>query len=141
MDSPSSRLLAVPSRCSVCSRSKPAHPYQSLRSFANTVTLFRADFPSLNDVKGAFNVSSASDIQESCDKFKSLAPSSQGGNGKIQGKFDCVPLNAKATEETGNGSGSGGGDSGNSKDAASGVTLNTALLALAGIACLVQAFL
>lgn len=116
---------------------------QSLVLFRVFANLTRAAFPALNDVKGAFNVSSSADIQESCDKFKTLAPSSQGGNGKIQGKFLCVPLNEKAKDETGDGTGSGSGSgSGSSKkDAASGVSLNTALLALGGLVGLAQALL
>ena len=87
-------------------------------------------------------MSSRADIKESCDKFKTLAPSSQGGNGKIQGKFECIPLNDKATEETGDGTGSGGSSGGSTKkDAAAGLTLNTALLAVGGLVGLAQALL
>lgn len=119
-----------------------------LKTVGGAVKMFgsfkTAEFPALNDVKGAFNVSSTADIKESCDKFKTLAPTKQGGNGKIQGTYSCVPLNEKATEETGSGSGGSGGGSGSkdgSKDAASGVTLNTALLAIGGLVGLAQAFL
>lgn len=121
--------------------------FPSLKTIGGAVKMFgtfkEAEFPALNDVKGAFNVSSQADIQTSCDKFKTLAPSSQGGNGKIQGKFECIPLNAKAIDETGDGSSSGGsgGNSGTKKDSASGVALNTALLAIGGLVGLAQAFL
>ncbi|KAK4448272.1 hypothetical protein QBC34DRAFT_116820 [Podospora aff. communis PSN243] len=120
--------------------------FSQLKTVGGAVKMFgvfeEAEFPALNDVKGAFNVSSVADIEESCNKFKTLAPSSQGGNGKIQGRFDCVPLNAKAIDETGDGTGSGSGSgSGAKKDAAAGLTLNTALLALGGLAGLAQALL
>lgn len=42
--------------------------------------------PALNDVKGAFNIQSTGDIQETCDTdFKPLKSKS-----KIQGKYECV---------------------------------------------------
>jgi len=122
--------------------------FPALKTIGGAVKMFgsfkAAELPALNDVKGAFNVSSTEDIKESCDKFKTLAPQNQGGNGKIQGKFECIPLNEKAKDETidGNGSGSGSGSgSGTKKDAASGLSLNTALLALGGLVGLAQALL
>lgn len=45
--------------------------------------------PSLSDVIGTFNIQSTGDIQGTCDEqFKPL--STQGGSGRIQGKYTCV---------------------------------------------------
>lgn len=89
-------------------------------------------FPSLNDVKGAFDISSTNDITSSCDTFKKLAPSKQGGGGQIQGVFSCTSNNQNAnsdtggnTSTTGSGTGSSGGNS------AAGITINTGLLGIA----------
>ncbi|KAK1756862.1 hypothetical protein QBC47DRAFT_171208 [Echria macrotheca] len=98
------------------------------------------EFPALNDVKGAFDVSSTADISSSCDDFKKKASTKDGGNGQIQGTFSCTSNNANANSDTGTGtSGTTGGDK--PKDAAAGVTINTALLGLAAVAGLAQAFL
>lgn len=97
----------------------------------------KVEFPALNDVKGAFDISSTGDIQSSCDNFKKLAK--QGGGGQIQGTFSCTSHNENANEDTGTGtSGSGSGDK--KDDAASGVVLNTALLGLAAVVGIAQVF-
>lgn len=97
-------------------------------------------FPVLNDVKGAFDVSSTGDIDADCSALKKLASGKEGGGGQIQGTFSCTSNNANANSDTGTGTSGGGGGS-TKKDAASGVTLNTALLGLAAVAGFAQAFL
>lgn len=92
------------------------------------------DFPSLNDVKGAFDVSSTNDISGACDKFQKLAPSKQGGGGQIQGVYHCESNNAQANSDTGgntssSGTTGGGGKSGG--NSAAGVAINAAMLGLA----------
>lgn len=103
------------------------------------LTLNSIKFPALNDVRGAFDVSSTNDIDSSCDDFKKLAPSKQGGGGQIQGTFACTSNNENANEDTGRNTTSGGkGSSGSGKDN-SGVSLgmNTAILSLAVVGGLV----
>ncbi|KAK4121327.1 hypothetical protein N657DRAFT_577959 [Parathielavia appendiculata] len=102
------------------------------------------DFPALEDVKGAFDVSSTADIQSSCDNLLKKAPQNQGGDGKIQGTFSCTGLNENANEDTdseptgdGDVTGSNGGDDKGS--GAAGVTFNAALFGLVGIAVLASA--
>jgi len=96
------------------------------------------EFPALDNVKGAFDVSSTADIKSSCDELKKSAPRSQGGNGKIEGVFTCTANNDKANQDTsGTASGSGqvdgtNGDDG--KNCASGVVLNAALFGLVAVA-------
>lgn len=88
-------------------------------------------FPSLNDVKGAFDISSTNDIQSSCDAFKKLAPTKQGGGGQIQGVFACTSNNQNANSDTGgNTSTTGSGTGSNNGSSASGIAINTALLGL-----------
>lgn len=91
----------------------------------------------LKDVRGAFDISSTNDIDKSCDKFKELAPSKQGGGGQIQGTYSCTSNNKNANSDTGSnttgGSGSGSGDD----NAAAGVAINTAILSLAVVGGLV----
>lgn len=91
------------------------------------------EFPSLNDVKGAFDTSSTSDISASCKTLQGL--SSHGGGGQIQGTFSCTSNNATANQDTGSGtssgSGSGSGSSSGKNNTAAGVHINSALLGLA----------
>ncbi|KAK3942240.1 GPI-anchored cell wall organization protein ecm33 [Diplogelasinospora grovesii] len=99
------------------------------------------EFPALNDVKGAFDISSTADISSSCNTFQKLAPSSQGGGGQIQGTYSCTSNNANANSDTGtgtSGSGSGGSSSG-SNNTAAGLTINHALLGLAAVGGFAQA--
>lgn len=67
-----------------------------------------------------------------------LAPSSQGGNGVIQGKADCTSNNANANNDTSSSSSGGGSSgSGNGKSMAAGLSMNLAAVfsftALAGL--------
>jgi len=100
-------------------------------------------FPALENVKGAFDVSSTGNIKSSCDTLSKLAPSAQNGNGVIEGVFTCTANNDKANDDTsGTTSGSGqvdgtGGDDG--KNGAAGVVLNAALFGLVAVAGLASA--
>lgn len=60
--------------------------------------------PALKDVRGAFDLVSASDVD--CDHFSS----EHGANNVIQGQFSCT-ANADHTSTTGGGSDSGSGTS------------------------------
>ncbi len=51
---------------------------------------------------------STEDIEKSCEAFEEFAPSSDGGNGRFQGSFECVGENENANE--GNGKGKKGKD-------------------------------
>lgn len=100
------------------------------------------DFPALQNVKGAFDVSSTADITKSCDELKKSAPSNQGGNGNIEGVFDCTANNDKANEDTDSStSGSGNVDGSDSQDenGAAGLVLNAALFGLVAVAGLASA--
>lgn len=99
------------------------------------VARYSVDFPALNDVKGAFDISSTNDISAACDKFQKLAPSKQGGGGQIQGVYHCESNNAKANDDTGgntSSSGTTGGSSGNSTtgNSGAGVAVNAAMVGL-----------
>jgi len=100
----------------------------------------KAEFPALNDVKGAFDVSSTADITDTCNNFKKIASAKDGGGGQVQGTFKCTGNNANANSDTGTGT-DGSGSSGKPKDTASGVTLNTALLGVAALVGVAQMFL
>jgi hypothetical protein len=91
-------------------------------------------FPALNDVKGAFDLSSTGDIEKSCTEFKKIASAKDGGSGKIQGTFSCTSNNANANSDTSSTTGTGGGSSKPKPDGAAGLSLNTAFLGLAGLA-------
>ncbi|KAK4158555.1 hypothetical protein C8A00DRAFT_39266 [Chaetomidium leptoderma] len=100
------------------------------------------DFPKLENVKGAFDVSSTADIKKSCEKLLKYAPKTQNGNGKILGTFTCTANNAKANEDTNDTtSGSGNVDTnGDEKSAAgAGVTFPAALLGLVAVAAFASA--
>ncbi|KAK4104530.1 hypothetical protein N658DRAFT_418805 [Parathielavia hyrcaniae] len=100
------------------------------------------DFPALEDVKGAFDVSSTADISSSCDNLLQKAPQNQGGDGRIQGTFTCTALNENANEDTDsdpNGDGNVDGSGGDGGSGAAGVTFNAALFGLVGIAALASA--
>jgi hypothetical protein len=101
------------------------------------------EFPELNVVKGAFDVSSTGDVTESCEELNKAAPSDQGGDGRIEGTFSCTSNNDKANEDTDSeSSGNGDVDTGDDKDdknSAAGVTFNVALLGLVGVAALASA--
>ncbi|EGS18333.1 putative cell wall protein [Thermochaetoides thermophila DSM 1495] len=98
------------------------------------------DFPSLEVVLGAFDVSSTEDIRKVCDKLKELAPAHQGGNGKVEGTFTCTSDNAAANEDTGAGStGDGQIDGSDDESSAAGVVFNTALFGLVAVAAVASA--
>jgi hypothetical protein len=100
-------------------------------------------FPKLQSVRGAFDLASTNDVTESCKTLEKLAPSKQGGNGKIEGTFDCESNNEEANEDTSGKTGSGEGTkggSGSDKDSddkdsgAAGLSVNVGLfLAAAGV--------
>ncbi|CCC12364.1 hypothetical protein SMACR_05542 [Sordaria macrospora] len=100
-------------------------------------------FPKLQSVRGAFDLASTNDVTESCKTLEKLAPSKQGGNGKIEGTFDCESNNEEANEDTSGKTGSGQGTkggSGSDKDSddkdsgAAGLSVNVGLfLAAAGV--------
>jgi hypothetical protein len=69
-------------------------------------------------VKGAFDVSSTKDLGNSCDPFKKLAPTKQGGNGHFQGTFSCTSNNQQANEGGSGGTSTGGGSSNGTGNAA-----------------------
>jgi hypothetical protein len=101
------------------------------------------EFPALNDVKGAFDISSTNDIKAACDKFQKLAPTKQGGGNQIQGVYHCESNNAQANSDTGTNtsssgtSGSGSGSGKGNGSSASGLALNGAMLGLAVVGGLV----
>lgn len=100
------------------------------------------DFPELNVVKGAFDVSSTGDVKSSCEELSKAAPSDQGGDGRIAGTFTCTSNNDKANEDTdstSSGNGEVDGTDGDDKNSAAGVTFNVALLGLVGVAALASA--
>jgi hypothetical protein len=101
------------------------------------------EFPALQDVKGAFDVSSTANIRSSCETLLKIAPQSQGGDGKIQGTFSCTADNANANEDTdGNTSDTGnvdGTDGDKDKNGAAGLAFNAALFGLVGVAALASA--
>ncbi|CAK7222688.1 cell wall protein Ecm33 [Sporothrix curviconia] len=102
------------------------------------------ELPSLNDVKGAFDIVSTGDISASCATFKKLAPSSQGGNGDIQGKYTCESNNAEANSDTNptstaTSSSSSSTSTSSNDNAAAGISVNfMAVLGLAGVAAIAQ---
>jgi hypothetical protein len=90
------------------------------------------EFPSLQNVKGAFDASSTGDISSSCNNFAKQAPKSQGGNEQIQGTYSCTSNNQNANQDTNSTTtGSGGGSS---KNAAPGLNANNAVFGLALVA-------
>jgi hypothetical protein len=99
------------------------------------------EFPALNDVKGAFDLSSTNDISAACDAFQKLSPSKQGGGGQIQGVYHCQSNNSLANTDTGGNTSStgttGGGSGGKDDSAASGLAANAAMISLAVIGGLV----
>ncbi|KAL2170339.1 hypothetical protein VTG60DRAFT_4925 [Thermothelomyces hinnuleus] len=99
-------------------------------------------FPSLDNVKGAVDISSTADIRKSCEKLSEFAPRSQGGDGKIEGVFTCTANNDKANEDTDqstSGSGQVDGSDENDENSASGVVLNAALFGLVAVAAVASA--
>ncbi|KAK4456945.1 hypothetical protein QBC42DRAFT_48807 [Cladorrhinum samala] len=93
-----------------------------------------AAFPALEDVRGAFDISSTEDISGVCEVFDKQAPQNQGGNGNIQGTYSCTSNNSRANEDTSSTGSIGGGTKNDKKNGAVGMTLNTVLFALVGVA-------
>lgn len=88
-------------------------------------------------MKGAFDVSSTTNIQSSCDNFKPKAPSKQGGNGHFQGTFTCTSNNQQANE---GGTSSSGGSTNSSGNAAAFLDFNMpVVLGMAVLGGLAQA--
>jgi hypothetical protein len=112
--------------------------FPNLKSIGGAVKLrgsFKeATFPALEDVRGAFDVSSTEDISKSCDVFNEQAPQSQGGKGQIQGTYSCTSNNSRANEDTSSTGTIGGGTSNDDENSAAGMALNTALFALVAVA-------
>lgn len=97
----------------------------------------KVELPSLKDVKGSVTVTSTTDISDFCQFFDDLE-----SDGAIQGGTECTSNNQKANEGGDEGeasrSGSDGGD--DEEDAAGIVSVNMALLGLAGVAAVAQLF-
>ncbi|KAK1778901.1 hypothetical protein QBC45DRAFT_327155 [Copromyces sp. CBS 386.78] len=100
--------------------------------------------PKLQSVRGAFDLSSTNDVTDSCKALEKMAPTKQGGNGKIEGTFDCESNNEEANQDTsgktGSGEGTKGGNGSDNKDSsnkdsgAAGLSVNVGLfLAAAGV--------
>ncbi|KAI1840380.1 hypothetical protein JX265_004506 [Neoarthrinium moseri] len=91
------------------------------------------ELPALDDVRGAFDLSSTGDIKTSCEAFSSKAGS------EIQGEYSCTSNNANANNDTD----STGGDSTTDESAAGalqGMSMSW-LVSLVSIAGFVVAFL
>jgi hypothetical protein len=108
-----------------------------------TFVLCRVSFDALNDVKGAFDLSSTNDISKVCDKFQELSSSKQGGGGQIQGVYHCESNNSLANSDTGGNTsstgttGGGSSSSGDDDSAASGLVANAAMISLAVVGGLI----
>lgn len=117
--------------------------FWSNESLLTRYLFYRVKFPKLQSVRGAFDLSSTNDVTESCKKLEEMAPKKQGGDGKIEGTFDCESNNEEANEDTSGKTGSGQGTkggSGSDKDSddkdsgAAGLSVNMGLfLAAAGV--------
>lgn len=83
----------------------------------------------MNDVKGAFDVQSTTDIEADCTELQSLS-----SGGQIQGPYTCDSNKENANSDT-DGNADGSSDAGDDKDnAATGLALNTALVAITAFA-------
>lgn len=92
---------------------------------------FSVELPKLADVRGAFNLQSSGDLNNTCSNFKSLA----GSNNVIKGTFTCSgavedpssdPSSASATT-------SGTSSSSTAKSAAAGFAAPVAVTGLMGV--------
>lgn len=96
------------------------------------------ELPDLDDVRGAFDVSSTTDISSDCSTFEKL--DSKTGNGDIQGTFSCTSNNADADDNT---SGSttndttSGGTTSSTDSGAAGTSINIVALGLGLVAGIV----
>ncbi|RGP81673.1 hypothetical protein FLONG3_160 [Fusarium longipes] len=98
----------------------------------------KVELPKLDQVSGSVVVSSTTDIKEFCKYFDDLKD-----EGKIDGEKKCSYNNKNANKGEDGGQTSDGSDSSESNDddsAAGSVSINMAVLALAGVAALVQIF-
>lgn len=94
------------------------------------------EIPKLNDVKGAFDLVSTADVTKSCDAFGKIAPQDDGGEGQIQGTYNCQGNNADANSDTGTGTSDGGSGNGDDGSGAAGVAVNSLVLGLAAVGAL-----
>jgi hypothetical protein len=98
------------------------------------------ELPALNDVRGAFTVTSTGDISSSCSAFDKISPSTNGGNGEILGSYSCTSNNSLANNDTSS-TGSSGGSS-DTKSAASPLYMSmSTIITLGAFGTLVTAFL
>lgn len=99
----------------------------------------RVELPKLDQVSGSVVVSSTTDIKEFCDYFDNLKKDK-----KIDGEEKCTSNNKEANEGKDGGEESDGSSESNNsddeKDAAGIVSVNMAVLALAGVAAVAQLF-
>ncbi|KAI1763980.1 hypothetical protein GGR53DRAFT_340338 [Hypoxylon sp. FL1150] len=94
------------------------------------------ELPSLQDVKGAFEVVSTEDISDSCNTLNSY------DNGVVQGDYSCTGNDKNANNDTSDASSDGSSSSGTS-DKASAASLSgiSTLVTLASVGAFVAAFL
>ncbi|KAF5027378.1 hypothetical protein F66182_510 [Fusarium sp. NRRL 66182] len=98
----------------------------------------KVELPKLDAVHGSVTVTSTTDIKEFCDYFDELK-----NDNKVDGEADCTSNNKQANEggnggETSDGSAQSSNDE--EEDAAGIVSVNMAVLALAGVAAIAQLF-
>jgi hypothetical protein len=119
------------------SRSKFAKNVSRPRSLANTT--FRADFPALKDVKGAFNLQSNQNLDDVCTQFQTYKDDSV-----IKGVYTCRgeetdPEGTGSDKPEGTSSGSGsksGSKSGGDSSAAGALKITGATGILGAVALL-----
>ncbi|KAI5858199.1 hypothetical protein GGS23DRAFT_607726 [Durotheca rogersii] len=93
-------------------------------------------FPVLEDVKGAFEVTSTEDIENACSNLSGLR------GGVVQGSFSCTGNNANANNDTSDADSSGSGSSNNPDSAASPISASTpTLFALTALGAFFTVFL
>ncbi|KAL2269149.1 hypothetical protein VTJ83DRAFT_3995 [Remersonia thermophila] len=93
------------------------------------------EFPALNTVEGAVDISSTADIRDTCEELSKFAPANQGGDGTIAGVFSCTANNANANDDIdGDTSDSGNIDGKDDENSAAGMAFNSALLGLVAVA-------
>lgn len=106
--------------------------------FSN-INFHRVKLPKLEQVSGSVVVSSTTDIKEFCEFFDDMKKDK-----KIDGKEDCSYNNKNANKgEDGGEKSDGTGSSQSNEDddsAAGSVSINMAVLALAGVAAVAQLF-
>lgn len=98
----------------------------------------RVELPKLDQVSGSVVVTSTTDIADFCKFFNDLKDDK-----KIDGKEQCTSNNKKANEGKDGGDATEGSSESNDSDddsAAGMVSINMAVLALAGVAAVAQLF-